>query len=423
MAVKVLFLFHQKLCMKYLVILISLLVVESVASQTTEKIQIKKGRWLAALHLNAHDQLPFELSVEKVKSGYQFVVMNGEERIILEEPTTINDSIHLRFPYFNSELVFALTSKKSLSGYWQNFNKGSNYKIDFTAEKSKESRFMDASSKEVHINVDGRWKVAFEPGTTSEYPAVGIFSQSKENVTGTFLTETGDYRFLAGNTVKDSLFLSCFDGSHAFLFKAKMEGDSLNGTFFSGSHWQSDWKAHQDDSFELTSPEDLTFLKDNAPFTFEVQNLAGDTVSFPNASSEGKVVIIQIMGTWCPNCLDETMYFKSLSELYKDRGLEIISVCYEVGDSFDEHVASIERLKTRLNLDFTFLVGGSARKSVASEQFSMLNDIVSFPTSIFIGRDGEVERVHTGFNGPGTGAYYADYVQQTNALIEYLLAQ
>lgn len=422
MDVKVLFLFHQKLYMKYLVILFSLLVVETVVSQTTEKIQIKKGRWLAALHLNEHDILPFELSVEKVKSGVQFVVLNGEERIILEAPTFVNDSIHLRFPFFNSELVFKLDSKKNLSGHWQNFNKG-NYIIPLTAEKSKESRFMEASSKEVSANVDGRWKVAFEPGTTSEYPAVGIFNQSKENVTGTFLTETGDYRFLAGNTYKDSLFLSCFDGSHAFLFKAKMEDDSLKGTFFSGSHWQSDWTAHADENFELTSPEDLTYVKEGVPFAFDVQNLSGENVSFPNSSTEGKVVIIQIMGSWCPNCLDETMYYKTLSELYKDRGLEIISVCYEVGDSFEEYVKSIERLKTRLDLDFTFLVGGSARKDLASEQFDMLNAIISFPTSIFIGRNGEVERVHTGFNGPGTGSYYTDYVKTTNALVEFLLAQ
>ncbi len=409
--------------MKYLVIVFSLLAAKNVLTQTTENLRLKKGRWIAALNLNSHDVLPFEIQIEKKGAEMQISVMNGKEQIILEPATIINDSVHVRFPYFNSELVFTVKNKKHIEGYWQNFNKGLNYTIDFSAYKSKESRFTSAKTKMNETSVDGRWKVAFEPGTDSEYPAVGIFNQSKDVVTGTFLTETGDYRYLAGNTVNDSLYLSCFDGSHAFLFKAKLSGDSLDGTFFSGSHWHSEWSAKRNASFELQSPEDLTYVKDAAPFTFQLPNLQGDSIAFPNTTSEGKVVIIQIMGTWCPNCLDETMYYKSLKEKYGERGLEIISVCYEAGNGFEEYVQNIERLKNRLDLDFTFLVGGSAQKSLASQHFDMLNAIISFPTSIFIGRDGEVARVHTGFNGPGTGIYYTEYVTKTNALIEYLLAQ
>ena len=135
-----------------------------------------------------------------------------------------------------------------------------------------------------------------------------------------------------------------------------------------------------------------------------------------------KVVIVQIMGSWCPNCLDETRYFKELYSKYHDRGLEIISIGYETGNSFDDFKRNIERLRNSLELDFTFLVGGKASKGLAKEHFSMLNNIISFPTTIFIGRDGEVKRVHTGFSGPGTGEYYTEYVNKTNALIESLLA-
>ena len=410
--------------MKFLVILFSLLLTAAATAQTNEQIRLKKGRWVATLQLNEKDQLPFELEFTKQGKSVEISVINGDESIKLDVPKVKNDSVYVRFPYFNSELVFHINSKKSITGYWQNFNKGDNYTIDFLANFSKKgTRFEEPGSLNESINVDGRWKVAFEPGTTSEYPAVGIFEQEGLVSSGTFLTETGDYRYLAGNTFNDSLFLSCFDGSHAFLFKAKLDNDQLNGQFFSGSHWKSNWTAKRNESFELTSPDDLTFIEDKQKVDFTLRDLSGDSISFPNDQVEGKVVIIQIMGTWCPNCLDETMYYKSLSEKYKNQGLEIVSVCYEAGETFEDHVKSIERLKNKLGLEFTFLVGGSAQKSLASEHFDMLSAIISFPTSIFIGRDGMVKRIHTGFNGPGTGDYYTEYIENTNALIEFLLAE
>ncbi|MNX90851.1 thiol-disulfide oxidoreductase [compost metagenome] len=132
-------------------------------------------------------------------------------------------------------------------------------------------------------------------------------------------------------------------------------------------------------------------------------------------------MIIQIMGTWCPNCMDETNYYKELYSKYHSKGLEIISIGYETSESFEEQAKKIQTLKQRKNLDFTFLVGGRASKGIASDQFNMLNEVISFPTSIYIGRDGQVKRIHTGFNGPGTGEIYTEYVKKTNALIESLL--
>ena len=116
------------------------------------------------------------------------------------------------------------------------------------------------------------------------------------------------------------------------------------------------------------------------------------------------------------------MYYKSLYDKYHEDGLEIISVCYEAGKTEENQIASIKRYKEQLGVDFNFIIGGGASKNKAANDFNMLNDIISFPTSIFIGRDGQVERVHTGFNGPGTGAYYTDYVRKTNSLIETLLS-
>lgn len=409
--------------MKYQAILLLTFITYFGFAQNNEIPRLKKGRWVAGLQLNEKDVLPFEMEIEKTKNGYQFYVVNGDEMIEMQTPEIKSDSIHVRFPYFNSELVFIADGKKEIKGYWQNFNK-KNYTIPFQAKRSKKNaRFSETKKKpESLVQVNGKWEVTFSANSESAYPAVGLFTQEEDVVTGTFLTETGDYRYLAGNVTEDSLYLSCFDGSHAFLFKAVKKGDMIDGTFFSGSHWSTNWMAKPNADFELKSPEELTFIEGDSTVQFRLSNLEGKSTIFPNTSTEGKVVIIQIMGTWCPNCLDETIYYKMLHDRYDDQGLEIISVCYEAGETFEEHKASIERLKKNLDLDFTFIVGGSARKSLASKHFPMLNEVISFPTSIFIGRDGEVKRVHTGFNGPGTGDIYQDYMKETNALVEFLLA-
>jgi len=388
-------------------------------SQKNKKNKIKSGNWISELKLNDNDILPFKLIINN-----DFTIVNANEQIKLEKPVYKNDSVYLRFPHFNSELVLKIVNKKELNGYWVNYNKGADYKIPCHSVRKDGALFSQAKNEKSPINSKGKWQVEFEPNTSSSYPAVGLFNQTEGSnvVTGTFLTETGDYRFLNGNCTRDSLFLSCFDGSHAFLFKAALQSDTLIGTFNSGNHWKSEWLGYKNESFELTSPEELTYLKDSTSINFLLNNLYGEPFSYPNDDYKNKVVIIQIMGTWCPNCLDETIYYKSLFDKYNKDGLEIISVCYEVGKTQGDYISSVKRFKERLNVDFDFVIGGGASKNKAANDFYMLNDILSFPTSIFIGRDGNVKQVHTGFNGPGTGSYYDDYVRKTNSLIETLLA-
>jgi thiol-disulfide isomerase/thioredoxin len=393
--------------------------------------KLKSGAWTGKLSLNTTTTLPFEFTITKNskksgKSGYNYTVVNGDERIDLIPTTASGDSLQLEFPSFGTKLVLKPIGKKELSGYWVNPNKGANYRIPCTLKSGYGKRF-DSSKLYVSnvnpANYDGRWETTFEPGTADAYKAVGLFEQSFNELKGTFLTETGDYRFLDGNVAGDSLYLSCFDGSHAFLFTGKMIDDKISGAFYSGKHWQTTWEAKRNASFELTDPDSLTYIVKNDPVSFKLKDLQGNDFVFPNDQYKNKVTIIQIMGTWCPNCMDETRYFKELYSKYHQQGLEIISVCYETGTDPVQHVNRIKTLKDRLNLDFTFVVGGTANKGLASEHFNMLNQVISFPTAIFIGKDGTVKKVHTGFNGPGTGSYYQNFVTETDQFIRELLSE
>lgn len=381
---------------------------------------ISTGEWSATLKLTEQDKLPFKLVVEKINDLYKLLIFNAEEKIILSDVKNEKDSIIASFSEYNSQLIFK-ESNNELDGYWINHEK-KNYKLPFHATKGYTQRFPTIIS-DSSVTISGKWKVYFNPRLKSEFLAVGVFKQDEEKLRGTFLTETGDFRFLEGNQYGKDFLLSCFDGSHAFLFKAKVKNDSLIGRFLSGKHYEGKWVGVKDEKIELSDPYSLTKFKNDKPIEFEAKNLDGTLFYFPRIEDKNKVTIIQIMGTWCPNCLDETKFYKELYSKYHSKGLEIITVGFEAGENFETNAMKLNRFKQRNGVDFTFLLGGSASKNDATKVFTMIEEIKSFPTSIYVGKDGMIKKIHTGFSGPGTGMYYEKQCEETFKLIDSLLKE
>lgn len=391
-----------------------------VSSLFSQQIPLKPGAYEAHLQLSSSTALPVRLTIETREKQKILIIRNAEERIELQVKKQEGDTFVISFPNFDSELRVIAVKKRRLKGFWVNHNKAGNYWIPFEASLIEEAK---QHLEKAGVDITGNWEAYFSPGTADQEAALGVFRQQNGVVTGTFLTETGDYRFLEGTVEGAHFYLSGFDGSHAFLVTGNVLGTDVEGSFYSGKHYHTTWKATRNDAFQLSNADSLTYLKPNNNVAFTLKDLNGNDYTFPNPATTGKVVIIQIMGTWCPNCIDETKYYKELYAAYHAEGLKIIAIGYEAADSFAEQAAKIQRLKERYNLGFTFLVGGKANKAIASEQFTMLNKVMSFPTTIFIGKDGTVRRIHTGFSGPGTGSYYTEYVEKTNALIGSLLAE
>ena len=158
------------------------------------------------------------------------------------------------------------------------------------------------------------------------------------------------------------------------------------------------------------------------PITFDLTQLDGKIYSYPNTTTNNKVVLIQIMGTWCPNCMDETNYLTDLYSKYKN-AIEIIGVGFEVGKTEQNKINTILKYKNHMGIDYPLLVGGDACKPCAVDVFPMLNNIMSFPTLIIIDKKGEVQKIHTGFSGPSTGTYYTDYVTNMNQFVKELIKE
>jgi thiol-disulfide isomerase/thioredoxin len=401
--------------MKYLSVLAIVFALFSCAKKESES-----SIWRGVIEMQGQE-LPFTFDLEKKGNAYKVIIHNADERLELDEVTTLGDSLIIVMHIFDSELRVK-HSEDSLKGYFiKNYEK--NFKLPFTAVRGQSFRFANADVDPT-VNYSGRWATWFtnESDTTQ---AVGIFEQDGNRVTGTFLTTTGDYRYLEGNVVSDQLRLSVFDGNHAFLFNAYKSADGkLSGEFLSGRNWSQFWEGERDDNAELPAPETLTYLKKGyKTIDFSFPGLDGKNISLKDDAFKDKVVIIQLFGTWCPNCMDETKFLTEWYRENKDRGVEIIALAYEAKDDFNYAVSRIQKMKEKIGPEYTFVVAGTRDKAMASETLPMLNKVLAFPTTIFIGKDGNVKKIETGFTGPGTLFYYDQLVQRFNETVNELLAE
>ncbi|MEZ4777406.1 MAG: TlpA disulfide reductase family protein [Bacteroidia bacterium] len=392
----------------------------------TTSVTLQEGIWRMELFLLPGATLPFTFELKKSENDYTITIINSEERIKVDDIRTQGDSIFIRMPIFDTEFVGKIRDAGSFSGDWHNYSRSNDYKIAFRATAGENLRFPLISQKTPAV-IDNTWKADFASMPPEEpYVAIGKFSQTGHHLTGTFLTEIGDYRYLEGAVDGDSLKLSAFDGEHAFLFLAEKQPDeSLSGKFFSGNHWEETWQAVPDPEAVLRDADSLTFLKPGySQFAFTFPNLEGNPVSLSDIRYVGKVVIVQLMGSWCPNCMDETKLMARWYDKYREEGLEVIGLAFERAKTPEAAAASIKRLTDYFAVSYEILLAqNSDDKIEASEKLPMLNQVMAFPTTIFIDRKGNIRRIHTGFSGPGTGKPYEEFVKEYSAFVEELLGE
>lgn len=366
------------------------------------------GYWRAVLTLSGGHELPFIMDIHEDGDKTTIEIINADERIVIDEYKQVGDSIFIRMPLFDSEIRAHLTSKH-MTGFYINHNRTSQNKIPFRAVYDSHTRF-DFNHRTPAPVLQKKYFTQFSKGTSDESQAVALFTQKEKIVYATFLTSTGDYRFLEGVADNDSLKLSCFDGAHAFLFLAKINGDTISGTFYSGIHYSEPFTAIANDTATLPNAYALTFLKKGYhTFNFSFPNENGIIVSNSDARFKNKVIIITIMGTWCPNCMDEAEYLANFYAKNKNRGIEIIGLAFEKDSSKAKFAANVERIRHRFGLDYELLLAGKAAKDEASKALPMLNAVLGYPTTIIIDKKGNVRKIHTGFSGPATGVHFVDF--------------
>ncbi len=369
-------------------------------------------------------ELPFNFNVEYVGKKPIIIIKNATEKITVTEIKIKKDSVFFKMPVFDTEFRAKIIGD-DWQGVWINNYRTEKRLIPFKADYENGLRFISVPGK-ANPYFEGKWETTFSPGTKDSSKAIGIFHHLEQTdfIHGTFLTETGDYRFLEGIKKGNEIYLSCFDGSHAFLFIGKYTNEKIKGMFYSGMHWKEEWVATKNESFKLRDANEITFVKNRGEklnFTFE--NLENKKISITDERYKNKPLIIQVMGSWCPNCMDESAYLAEVYKKYKTKGLEIIALAFEKTSDFEKAKKQVTRFKTKLNIEYEVLITQLSGKQKASETLSVLNEISSFPTTIFLNKNHEIVKIHTGFSGPATGKEYEIFKENTEVLINHLIKE
>jgi peroxiredoxin len=390
---------------------------------TVEPGAIKTGRWAAEVTVPG-GEIRFDVALSRDGEAYGAAVVNGDERVPVGEVEVEDESLRMFFPAFNSRIEASLNGGVLDGSLTLTKRGGVEQTMPFRAEYAQGYTFSIGGATP-EIDVTGRWDVTFlqEDGQSSK--AIGEFEQDGGELRGTFLTPTGDYRYLSGTATGRSVELSCFDGAHAFLFRASVKPDgALEGDFWSGTKWHERWTARRDEAAVLPDPYQLTYLREGYKrIAFSFPDLDGKAVSLDDDRFDDKVVIVTLAGSWCPNCSDEAAFLSNYYNENKNRGLEIVTLMYEHLPDEQTAMRQIERFRNKHQIEYTLLYAGYSDKEEAQKTLPMLNHVMSYPTMIVIDRNGEVRRIHTGFSGPGTGPHYNEFKQEFSTYVNTLLAE
>jgi len=385
----------------------------------------RNGQWRALLIRKDGNDIAFNFDVKDSAGKQVLYLRNARERILVDEITHDGDSLFIKFPFYESQLRARVTPDGNLEGVWLRHLADSWLMVPFKAFHGESSRFPHPTPTKVR-SIAGRWAAVFRStaNPTDTTFRVGEFKQTGDKVTGTFLDAGGDLRYLEGTIIGDSLKLSTFDGTHAYYFTAAIDGDKLTGYYYAGPTSVATWTAHKDANAHLEDQFAMTKWNRNMPFTFTFKDLDGNNVSLSDPRYKNKVVIIQIMGSWCPNCMDETRFLSGFYKEYRNKGVEIIALAYERSTDFARSQASVRTFQQRFDVKYPMLITGAAvgDPDRAKKTLPQLEAIVNFPTTIFVGKSGKIEKIHTGFSGPGTGQHYEDQKQEFYILVNDLLA-
>ena len=371
-----------------------------------------------------HEEIVIRCGLElaQTENRWTATLVNGSERILIGA-TVDEKSIELTIPHYDStirmDVVRIEDGTPIANGVWRK-RRGPDEWVQMDARAVLGSD--QGSDLNEALRFVGRWEVKF---SESDDPAVGIFRVAKDGrMEGTFLTTTGDYRFLAGSANDGRMSLSCFDGAHAFLFEANLtSGGEIKGDFWSANTWHETFTATRNERASLPDAFRQTLVNQSFKLSdFEFPDVNGRPINLDAETFRGKPRLIYVFGSWCPNCHDAAAYLSELEKRYGERGLSILGLAFELTGEFERDAEQVKRYLARHDCSYPVLIAGTAEKEKASRTFPLLDRVRSYPTTIFVDRSGKITAVHTGFSGPATGQAFDDLKRKFESEIESLLA-
>jgi thiol-disulfide isomerase/thioredoxin len=372
------------------------------------------GPWRAVLDL-AGGQLRFAVQIEQTGQAWAGRLCNGSLCQTLSAVRVAGDSVVLEIADYAASISARLTGD-SLDGVYHNVGNRGPRSIPFRAARG---RWPPTRAPQALV---GRWDATFLQELGSS-PRVIELRNGPAGLEGTLISNTGDYGHFAGTVVGDSFSLSHFDGSFVYLLTGALKEQKLHGVFHAGLRTQTPWEAvRSTGARHLKAPTEVTEADTTVPFRFSAPDLEGRVISEKDPRFRGKVVLVDIFGSWCPTCHDAAPVLVRLYRRYHSRGLEVVGLAFEVTGDTAADGKQVRRYRDKFRIPFLLLLAGVNDVEAAAAVLPQLRGFTSFPTTVFLGRDGKVRRVHAGFYGPATGRQHQRLIKEFEGEIEALLS-
>jgi peroxiredoxin len=372
----------------------------------------------------AGGDLPFGLELARENGVVVAYLINGPERVRATKVELDGDRLSIQMPGYQHRLEAEFKDARFEGTVKLLRPRGVIKTVRFVGMPGQAWRFFPKPDI-APVDFSGRWALTFRDDDGSESAAIAELQQNGHEVWGTVLRASGDDRYIAGDARGDTLFLSRFDGGSAYLYLGRLAADGvLAGDFHRASGTHETWSGRRDPDATLEDPTRLTELKpglDRLEFTFP--DLDGDLHKFPDKQYAGKVVLITIGGSWCPNCHDEAVFLRELLASRRARGLEVIQVMFEYTPDFESASIAAREFAEKFAIDYPVLIAGTTTDDDVLKKLPQLATFRAYPTLFAIDRKGRVRTVHAGFSGPATGAHFETQNRELAALVDGLLRE
>ena len=364
-------------------------------------------------------ELPFGLEIGRTPRGPTAALINGAHRFVAETASVSGDTLTLGFPSYDSSLELTAQPGGKLAGTAHLRRRNGGIDLPLAATPGQRFRFY-ARPAPAPTPLAGRWLI-----DTGEERGLLLIAQQGNRLTGSIQWPTGDQRYLAGEVSGRDFALSTFDGNQGSVWKGRIEGGRLTGASFGAtSATPEPWTARRPAAVPADRVDAIN-EEPNLPkqFGFAFPDVDGRRVSLADPRYRGKVVVVSIGGTWCPNCHDEAAFLAPYYVRNRARGLEVIGLQFEYVDDPARSARQSKRFAARYDIAYPLLIAGASTPESTRAALPQIGGVKIYPTTIFIDRKGRVRAIHTGYAGPATGALNRKMERDFDALVQKLLAE
>ena len=364
---------------------------------------------------NGTVDIPFKFEIVATGAGIRGSFFDGDLKVSSAPGVFENGAVDLRFDQYGARLQATL-SGDHLEGKYDRGTRGAAY--PFKATRAVAAK----ASSEKAPSISGEWRIPTK-SSKGETAWRFIVRQNGPAVSATILRIDGDTGTLSGRYESGKFLLSHFSGARPVKYEVTQNPDGSLTLLQNGQQKLTALRLTDARAKEATptSPTQFTRMKNpSEPFRFSYKDLNGTLVSNTDARFKGKVVLVSITGSWCPNCHDEAPFLTELYRTYRDRGLEIVALAFEEPDQLRNPVRPRAFVK-QFGIEYPFLLVGEPEEAPA--KITQAENLNAFPTTFVLGKDGRVRTVHAGFASVATGSVHSESKRAMSTEIERLLAE